>query len=103
MVVLANSTKSVFGYHMQRRQFIALLGGVAVARPRATLAQQPTGRSAHIAYLGPLSSSTIDPRQIEAFREGLRENGLVEGRNITVDYVWADGREDRLHQLFAGA
>jgi putative ABC transport system substrate-binding protein len=83
---------------MQRRKFIALLGA-AVASPRAALAQQPTGRSAHIAYLGTSSSAAIDPRQIEAFKEGLRENGLIEGRNIVVDYVWAEGREDRLRQL----
>jgi hypothetical protein len=39
----------------------------------------------HIAYLGGLSPTTLDPRQIEQFKVGLAENGLVEGQNITVD------------------
>src|SRR5450432_371153 len=83
---------------MKRRTFISLFGG-ASAWPLVARAQQATGRVAHIAYLGTLSPSTLDPRQIEAFKEGLRENGLIEGGNITVDYVWAEGRPDRLHQL----
>jgi putative tryptophan/tyrosine transport system substrate-binding protein len=41
------------------------------------------------------------PRQIEQFKAGLTENGLVEGRNITVDYVWAEGSPERLQQLAA--
>jgi putative ABC transport system substrate-binding protein len=83
---------------MRRREFVALIGAAAVW-PLAARAQQTTGRVAHIAYLGALSPSTLDPRQIEAFKEGLRENGLIEGRNITVEYVWADGRQDRLQEL----
>jgi putative ABC transport system substrate-binding protein len=84
---------------MQRRNFITLLGAAAVAWPISSRAQQSAGRVAHIAYLGALSPSTLDPRQLEAFKEGLQENGFVEGRNIAVDYVWAEGREDRLRQL----
>jgi putative ABC transport system substrate-binding protein len=84
---------------MRRREFITFIGGAAFAWPFGVRAQQTTGRIAHIAYLGALSPSILDPRQIEAFKEGLRENGLIEGRNITVDYVWAEGRQDRLHQL----
>src|SRR6202048_5230378 len=82
---------------MKRRQIIALLGGLTFAL--AARAQQPAGRVAHIAYLGTLSPSTLDPRQIEALREGLREHGLVEGRNITLDLFWAEGKQDRLHEL----
>jgi putative ABC transport system substrate-binding protein len=84
---------------MKRRRFIALLGGLTFASPLRAHAQQPPGRVAHIAYFGMLSPSTLDPRQIEAFKEGLRENGLIEGRNITVDLVWAEGKQDRLHEL----
>jgi putative tryptophan/tyrosine transport system substrate-binding protein len=84
---------------MRRREFMTLVGGASTAWPISTRAQQPSGRIAHIAYLGALSPSTLDPRQLEAFREGLQENGFIEGRNITVDYVWAEGREDRLRQL----
>jgi putative ABC transport system substrate-binding protein len=83
---------------MKRRTFISLFGGASVWSLVAQ-AQQTAGHVAHIAYLGLLSSSTIDPRQIEAFKQGLRENGLIEGRNITVDYVWAEGRQDRLREL----
>jgi putative ABC transport system substrate-binding protein len=83
---------------MKRRTFVSLLG-CATVWPRIAHTQQTPARVAHIAYLGLLSPSTIDPRQIEAFRQGLRENGLVEGRNITVDYVWAEGRQDRLREL----
>jgi putative ABC transport system substrate-binding protein len=82
---------------MKRRQIIALLGGLTFAL--AARAQQPAGRVAHIAYLGTLSPSTLDPRQIEALREGLREHGLVEGRNITLDLFWAEGKQERLHEL----
>jgi putative tryptophan/tyrosine transport system substrate-binding protein len=83
---------------MKRRTFISLFGGASVWSLVAQ-AQQTAGHVAHIAYLGLLSPSTIDPRQIEAFKQGLRENGLIEGRNITVDYVWAEGRQDRLREL----
>lgn len=60
---------------------------------------QQANRVARIAYLGIPSPSTIDPRQIEGFKQGLRENGLLEGRNIIVDYFWAEGDEDRLNHL----
>ena len=55
----------------------------------------------HIAYLGGLSPTTLDPRQIEQFKVGLAENGLVEGQNITVDYLWGQGSTERLQQLAA--
>jgi putative ABC transport system substrate-binding protein len=54
---------------------------------------------AQIAYLGTLSPTTIDPRQIEQFKVGLVENGLINGQNITVDFLWADGNPQRLQQL----
>ena len=83
---------------MRRREFITSLA-ISAAWPIAARAQQTTGRIAHIAYLGVLGPSTLDPRQIEGFKEGLRENGLIEGRNVTVDYLWAEGSQDRLRQL----
>ena len=64
-------------------------------------AQRRNEQVAHIAYLGMTSPSTLDPRQIEKFKQGLADNGLIEGRNITVDYFWAEGRPDRLRQLAA--
>jgi putative tryptophan/tyrosine transport system substrate-binding protein len=83
---------------MRRRKFITLIGGAAVW-PLAARARQPTGRMSHIAYLGGLSPTTLDPRQIEQFKVGLAENGLVEGQNITVDYLWGEGSTERLRQL----
>jgi putative ABC transport system substrate-binding protein len=67
---------------MRRRTFIAALGGAA-AWPVAGRAQRPKGRVARIAYLGLTSPSVLDPRQIEQFKRGLAENGLIEGRDIT--------------------
>jgi putative tryptophan/tyrosine transport system substrate-binding protein len=85
---------------MRRRGFVTLLGGIA-AWPLAARAQQTTGKVAHIAYLGALSPATLDPRQIEQFKAGLVENGLIEGQNIIVDYLWAEGNTDRMQQLAA--
>jgi putative ABC transport system substrate-binding protein len=85
---------------MKRREFITLLGGAA-AWPRAARAQQTTRKLAHVAYLGASNPATLDPRQIEQFKAGLVENGLVEGQNITVDYLWAEGRTERMQHLAA--
>jgi putative tryptophan/tyrosine transport system substrate-binding protein len=83
---------------MRRREFIAGLGGAA-AWPVVARAQPRNGQVAHIAYLGMTSPSVLDPRQIQQFKQGLADNGLIEGRNIIVDYVWAEGRAERLRQL----
>jgi putative ABC transport system substrate-binding protein len=83
---------------VKRREFIGLVGGAA-AFPLVVRAQQPTARIARIAYLGATSPATIDPSQIEAFKLGLLENGLIEGRNIAVVYLWAEGDQGRLRQL----
>ena len=84
---------------MQRRDFIAILwrhnGVLAAWRTRKTIAE----RVARIAFLGPGSSSTVSSNHIDAFKQGLLENGLVVGRNLTVDFVWADGRAEKLRQL----
>jgi putative ABC transport system substrate-binding protein len=76
---------------MQRREFIRLLGGAAVAWPLAApaaLAKSPVRIG--FLYLG-LSSNTYDRSLIEAFRQGLREVGLVENRDIVLDVVWVSG------------
>jgi putative ABC transport system substrate-binding protein len=84
---------------MNRRGFLSLIGGAVIAWPRPAPGQ--SGRMAHIAYLGALSPATLDPRQIEQFKAGLAENGLIEGRNISVDYLWAEGSPERLQRLAA--
>src|SRR6266567_1410299 len=84
---------------MRRRDFI--LGGIAGICPLAARAQQASGKVAHIAYLGALSPTTLDPRQIAQFKAGLAENGLIEGQNIVVDYLWGEGSTERIQQLAA--
>jgi putative ABC transport system substrate-binding protein len=85
---------------MKRREFITLLGG-ATTWPMGVRAhaQGVTDRPARVAYLGATSPSTLDSHQLEQFKLGLVENGLIEGRNITVDYLWAEGSLDRLRQF----
>ena len=81
---------------MTRREFVLLAGGTAVAWPLMAQAQQ-TAPIPRIAYLG-ASNPAIVTREIEQFKVGLAENGLIDGQNITVDYLWGEGNPDRLRQ-----
>jgi putative tryptophan/tyrosine transport system substrate-binding protein len=93
--------EQIMAIDIGRRQFISGLGVATAAWPLAARAQQAPDKVAHIAYLGASSPTAIDPRQIEQFKAGLAENGLIEGQNITVDYMWAEGSSARMEQLAA--
>jgi putative tryptophan/tyrosine transport system substrate-binding protein len=86
---------------VNRRKAITLLGAAAAGWPLAARAQQASGRKARIAFLSISSPQALDTRSIEQFRLGLAENGLVDGRDITVEYFWAEGSLDRLRDLAA--
>ncbi len=82
---------------MRRREFGVLLGGAAVARPLAVRAQsRPT--LPHIGYLW-LGAADEEDSTKRGLRQGLRDLGYVEGRDIIVDYRYADGHEERLAAL----
>jgi putative ABC transport system substrate-binding protein len=83
---------------MKRREFITLLGGAVLARPLAARAQQPA-RMMRIGYLG-FGTAAATTDRVEALRAGLRDLGYLEGKNIVIDFRWAE-RVDRLSEFAA--
>ena len=81
---------------MRRREFITLVGGVAVTWPHAAHTQQPA-----MPVIGLLINASPEPYapMMAAFRQGLGETGYVEGKNVAIEYRWAGNQIDRLPAL----
>jgi putative ABC transport system substrate-binding protein len=85
---------------MERRTFMALISGGLLGAPLAAEAQQAGSRTVTIGYLGN-SSPSLESKQVDAFREGLRQLGYVEGQNLVIKYLWAEGQQERFAVLAA--
>jgi putative tryptophan/tyrosine transport system substrate-binding protein len=83
---------------MRRREFITLLGGAA-GWPLAARAQQRPG----LATIGLLGSTTpaVESQRVAGFVQRLRELGWIEGQNISIEYRWAEGRNERFAEIAA--
>jgi putative ABC transport system substrate-binding protein len=84
---------------VKRREFMALLGG-ATGWPVATRAQQKQASITRVAFLGPEAAST-NQHFLDAFRQGMREHGYVDGQNIDLHERWAEGQSERFPALIS--
>ena len=81
---------------MKRRQFIALLSIAAAGWPLAARAQ-PAAKVHRIGFLW--DSPTVFPEAMDAFRQAMRDLGYVDGRNLAIEYRWAEGKPERMREL----
>ena len=82
--------------YIERRKFLATLGGAVASWPMAAWGQQ-----SKMPVVGFVNGGSSNARRAAAFRNGLNETGYVEGQNVTVEYHWLDGQYDRLPSLMA--
>jgi putative tryptophan/tyrosine transport system substrate-binding protein len=83
---------------MRRREFITLLGSTAAAAPFASLAQRQSGTVPRIGFLARTSADSLSPL-LDSFRQGLRDLGWIDGKNISIEYQFGDGQLSRLGEL----
>jgi putative ABC transport system substrate-binding protein len=84
---------------MRRRDFISLVGGAAAAWPLAARAQQ-AGKLPTIGFLDGATPS-VESQRVAAFVQRLRELAWVDGRNVAIEYRWAEGRPERVSEIAA--
>src|SRR5262245_28965071 len=94
LLALVATMTGDLGALMRRREFIICIG--AAAFPIVVHAQQPA--TPVIGFLGTESADRAVQR-VQAFLQGLNETGFVDGRNVTIEYRWANGQNDRLPAL----
>jgi putative ABC transport system substrate-binding protein len=82
---------------IRRRRFLTGLGALFAA-PLASFAQQPSAKIARIGFLG-MPTASGWAKMVESLRAGLREYGYVEGKNLIIEFRWAEGQFDRLSAL----
>ena len=83
---------------MRRREFIAFLGSAAAAWPLAARGQQ-AGKLPTIGFLG--ATPSVESQRVAAFVKRLRELAWIDGRNVAIEYRWAEGRPERISEVAA--
>src|SRR5262245_58811591 len=86
-------------HRLERRRFMAAVAGGLLAAPLAS-ESQPAGKVYRVGFLGN-STAALEANLVGPFRDGLSDLGYVEGRNIVIEYRWAEGKYERFPELVA--